>query len=420
MFELTRSQRTVSWENRRRGVQGPGRPNSTRIHGECRRLVHWSGPIHAPTRTLDERSIILPSSANLHTTADHCHPSLMNLNSCHRTSDRLSGPSVSFLGKAYNSSSTRNLPRSISLGSIDELRSHTFVSTQRRVLSNPSIPSRQSSLLDRANTLTQRAWPRPATLWDVGDGQVSRQLRQDRLFVDLQDGYEVNFLLSSSSDVAQASSAAHRRLGSGVNSYRCPRRNDLTPLLVRSTSIQRGVEGPHHQGKVPLFVPSRIIEPAASAPRLTNQVVSCPSPGPTSSVIGVVDGQHENNPGNQSREALTDASDWSTTVQTGGQELGGRISGSKSPSDQDVNPVDRRDLATRRTLHGLLSSVTIKSQSIWGSEQSTQLAPGDEELVDGKQKSQTPWLKRNCGFYIRHMKKELWWGREKKNAHEKA
>ncbi|KAF7513893.1 hypothetical protein GJ744_006507 [Endocarpon pusillum] len=225
---------------------------------------------------------------------------------------------TTFLGRASSCSNTlgSGVPRSISLGSIDELRSNSFVSTQQRVFSVPIIPSRRSSLAG-STCLTPKRTPRTLSVCNVEDMINLSQLRDVPMFVDIQKGHDVDFIFPSSSSMDTPSISSRRpSVGSKAYSYRAPREKESrTPLLVRSSSIKNGYAEVRGKEKIPLFVPSRIIKPAAGRLTIPERQSSRSSPDTRLRVEDAAQDSHFDRQKNYSKEALSEASDWSTTVQ---------------------------------------------------------------------------------------------------------
>jgi hypothetical protein len=245
-------------------------------------------------------------------------PSATTLNSYPTAREHAPRKSPAFLGRASSWSNTLDsgMPRSISLGSIDELRCNSFVATQQRVFSVPTVPSRGSSLKS-STWSTPRRGPRAVSLCDVDDLMNLSQLRTDPMFVDIQEGHQVDFVFPPSLDVNDNSvSPLKAASGSKSYSYRSLRQKDsLTPLLVRSSSIKSGLEEIRGKEKIPLFVPSHIIKPALDSDTIPERHSSWPSPDARLRVGDAAHDEKPNGPENHSKEALSDASDWSTTVQ---------------------------------------------------------------------------------------------------------
>ncbi|ERF72530.1 hypothetical protein EPUS_02811 [Endocarpon pusillum Z07020] len=223
-----------------------------------------------------------------------------------------------FLGRASSWSNTlgSGVSSSISLGSIDELRSNSFVSTQQRVFSVPTIPSRRSSL-PVSPCLTPKRSPRTLSVCNVEDMINLSQLRDVPMFVDIQKGHDVDFIFPSSSSMDTPSISSRRpSIGSKAYSYRALREKESkTPLLVRSSSIKNGYAEFRGNEKIPLFVPSRIIKPAAGTLMIPERQSSRSSPDTRLGVEDAAQDSHSDRQENHSKEALSEASDWSTTVQ---------------------------------------------------------------------------------------------------------
>ena len=245
-------------------------------------------------------------------------PSIPKMNSYHLARKHTPRKIPAFLGRASSWSNTlgSGVPRSISLGSIDELRSNSFVSTQQRVFSVPTIPSRQSSLAG-PTCLTPKRSPRTLSVCDVEDMVNLSQLRNVPMFVDIQQGHDVDFIFPSSSSMGTPSISSRRpSIGSKAYSYRSlQEKESRTPLLVRSLSIKNGYAEVRGKEKIPLFVPSRIIKPAAGRLMIPERQSSRSSPNARLRAGDAAQDSHSDRQENHSKEALSEASDWSTTVQ---------------------------------------------------------------------------------------------------------
>lgn len=171
--------------------------------------------------------------------------------------------------RSYCGRQDHTLPRSISLGSIAELRSSAFTATSQRVFRHSNTPS-STSLDPVAPSKTLR---RPTTMSDVDDLASLDQLRESPLFVDMQPGHQANFYFP----ITENSNATLIRPRSFKSySYRNVRRRQTTPLLVRSTSIKQGLERTNYQKKIPLFVPSAVLKPQVQSlfPRRVSSLVA--------------------------------------------------------------------------------------------------------------------------------------------------
>jgi hypothetical protein len=330
-------------------------------------------------------------------------PLAVNVDSYHAAKDHLSQKSPTFLSRSSSWSNIPNsgLPRAISLGSIDELRCNSFVSTQQRVFSMPNIPnipSRQSSLVASTCSTTRRS-ARTLSICEVGDMLNLGQLRNDPMFVDIQEGHQVDFIFPSSSDVHTSPISPPRAsIGSKAYSYRSLRQKDsTTPLLVRSASIKSGLEGVRGKEKVPLFVPSQIIKPLGSRLMIPERQSSrlCPS-----AALNVGDGApnaRSNGQENRSKEALSEASDWSTTVQFEARNQEVFHSKSEASGVADISP-SKRDLR--------LGGGTSWEVASPGPEE----AGSNGEVVKGTAIKDSTGLRvfRNCCGYYQRIKEQLW------------
>jgi hypothetical protein len=270
---------------------------------------------------VDDSTILQPGSSTQSppksTMGYEIRPSVAKLNSYHTLREPVPRKSPAFLGRASSWSSTPNVgvPRSISLGSIDELRCNSFVSTQQRVFSVPTMPSRRLSLLGSTPS-TPRQRLRTLSVGEFDDLASLSQLRRDPMFVGIHEGSQVNFVFPTSSDTQNRPiSPSRRSIDSRPHSYRSWRQKDSTPLLVRSSNIQSSLEASRDETKIPLFVPSQIIKPDAGRLLVPERRSSRPSPDQAVDVGDAAQDEPSPRRENHSKEALSDDSDWSTTVQ---------------------------------------------------------------------------------------------------------
>lgn len=313
-----------------------------------------------------------------------------------------------FLGRASSWSNTlgSGVPRSISLGSIDELRSNSFVSTQQRVFSVPTIPSRRSSLAGSACVTPKRS-PRTLSVCNAEDMLNLSQLQDVPMFVDIQKGHDVDFIFPSSSSMDTPSISSRRpSLGSKAYSYRALREKESrTPLLVRSSSIKNGYAEVGGQEKVPLFVPSRIIKPAAGRLMVPERQSSRSSPDARLRVENAAQDCHSDRQENHSKEALSEASDWSTTVQF---EAPKQEMFRAKPEGMSLDPC--LDIKQEFGLEGSTSSANCKE--IHDKVRS----PGPYEAQDtaagfaGTKESTQTGLRafQRCFVYYQRVKQQLW------------
>lgn len=263
-----------------------------------------------------------PSSSSLLPEVDRLRyslrPSVPTMKSYHLAREQTHRKTPTFLGRASSWSNTpgTGVPRSISLGSIDELRSNSFVSTQQHIFSVPTVPSRRSSLAG-STCLTPKRSPRTLSVCDVEDTINLSQLRNDPIFVDIQKGHDVDFIFPYSSSMNTPSLPPLRlSIGSNAHSYRSlQEKESRTPLLVRSSSINNEYAEVCGNEKIPLFVPSQIIKPAAGRLMIPERQSSLSTPNTRLKVGDATQSSHSDRQENHSKEALSEASDWSTTVQ---------------------------------------------------------------------------------------------------------
>lgn len=267
---------------------------------------------------------VLQSGANPHlpevSTVKHAvYPRVMTVNPGQNSREQIPRKSPAFLGRTSSWSRNPNsgLPRSISLGSIDELRCNSFVSSQRRVFSVPTIPSRQSSLVGRTCSTVRRP-PRALSVFDVGDLVSPSPLRIDPMFVDIQEGHQVHFVFPAALDDRNPSVSPQRPPTClKAHSYQSLRNRESDPSFLQSFGIKSVSDETRGRAKIPLFVPSRIIKPAAHMLLIPERQSSRLAPDAMLRYGDAAQDEPLSAQENCSREAPSDASDWSTTVQLG-------------------------------------------------------------------------------------------------------
>lgn len=202
------------------------------------------------------------------------------------------------------------VPRSLSLGSIDEQSSNSIF-PQPRVLSMPMLPYPRP--FSRGPSPLARRPPRVLNVYDSERMPRIEQLRRDPMFVGLQGGHEVNF-------VFPRPYSSHTPPPSRHSTYStCSRRDSDSVVLLRSPSITNHVERSSGHSKVPLFVPSQIIKPVGPLKPFEHEEVLPQDHSPSSFNPQLVNAPEETKPsrsnGRPSKESMSCASDWSTTVQ---------------------------------------------------------------------------------------------------------
>ena len=171
------------------------------------------------------------------------------------------------------------------------------------------------------------------TVCDSDDIQSLNQLRKDPLFVDLQEGRDVDFVFPPSAEFSSSAMVPRSHYGSKANLHHTLHRNRSSPLLVRSSSIKQGLEQASYHQKIPLYVPSRIIKPASIPPPVPRRASSLSTSDPPVSIGDAGCGRHAGFQAYNSTEALSEASEWSTTVQFGAL-------------DRDLDDLEPEDLST--------------------------------------------------------------------------
>jgi hypothetical protein len=136
------------------------------------------------------------------------------------------------------------------------------------------------------------------------------------MFVDLQGETQVNFVFPSSPNIhTPSTSPSKQSIGSKTHSYQSLQHKESTPLLVRSSSIGSGLEETRGKVKIPLFVPSQVIKPDSGKLSIPERKSSRLSPDRALTVGDATQDEQSKGQENHSKEALSEASDWSTTVQ---------------------------------------------------------------------------------------------------------
>lgn len=243
-------------------------------------------------------------------------PTVTTLESYHTAREFVPRKSPTFLGRAtsWSKPPISGVPRSTSLGSIDELRSNSFVSSQQRIFSVPYIPSRQSSLVGWSRSAPKEPLRR-ISICDVEDMTSLNRLHRDPMFVGIQEGHQVDFVLPPSNMHSSLSSPSRLSSDSRSSSYRSMRQKEATPLLVRSSSTASGLEQTHSKAKIALFVPSQIVKPASGRLPIPERLSSRAFPEAAVKSGDAHEGVPSKRQENHSKEALSEKSDWSTTVQ---------------------------------------------------------------------------------------------------------
>ena len=251
------------------------------------------------------------------TTVHRVRPSCPTLNSYHTVGEHVPRKSPAFLGRASSWSSTPNagVRRSISLGSIDELRCNSFISTQQRVFSVPTMPAPRSSQ-GCSTPSTPKRTLQTLSVCDIEDLDSLSQLRRDPMFVGIQPGHQVKFVFPPSSDGRTPSISPSRpSIGSRPPSHLSLRQQDSAPLLVRSANIENSLEETRGKAKIPIFVPSQIVKPDPSRILIPERKSSRLFPNRALRVGDAAQDESSQEQGNHSKEALSEESDSSTTVQ---------------------------------------------------------------------------------------------------------
>lgn len=274
-------------------------------------------------------------------------PSATSLDTFHTANDSPARPR-SFLGRSYSMEPppmTDTEP--IRFGSVHELRSAASKQLyDRRVISLP-VPDRQSSLASSRRTSTSQFSSRPLT---VGSGEWIKdtpRLPRGPLFMDLQDGRQVN-VLPSAPPPSRRSSRPTTPLSNNAkfDSYRHLRlKQRASAPIVLNTPIERngsaaGLEQYQTQSKIPCFVPSSIIKHQTPSRR-----VSMPLQDPALSVGDAPCDLPAQVPGNRSKDTLVSASsEWSTLAHTGhitfSEPGDGNVSGNAEGVQSSVDDKD--------------------------------------------------------------------------------
>ena len=333
---------------------------------------------------------------------------VMTVDPCQKPQDQTPRKTPAFLGRMSRWSNIPNsgLPRSISLGSIDELRCNAFVSNQRRIFSVPAVPSRHSSLVGTTCSTPGRP-RRTLSVCDAGSLIDRRQPRGDPMFVDIQEGHQVNFVFPPSSDERSPSPSPGRSsIGPKAHSYQSLRQKQLSPLLVRSSRFKSRYDEARGKEKIPLFVPSRIVKPATGRLLIPERQSSRLSPDAALRCRGEAQDEQFSRQENHSREAPSDASDWSTTVQFGAPKQEALDSRSEASTAPDEGSIIKQEYP-------------LESGKPWENQSD---APGKVALsapneVKGPAEKPTGARHRsyrglqvlqNCWTYLQRVKQQLW------------
>lgn len=244
-------------------------------------------------------------------------PSITTANSYHTAWEEVPRKSPKFLGRASSCSYMPNcgLPHSVSLASIDELGRKSLVTNQQRNCTLPVLPLHRSSPVG-SNPLSSGRIPQTLSVCDIDSLASLTRPRTDPMFIDIQDGHQVNFVFSPPSNTYTSSVSPPRQsIGSKRHSYASLRQKGSTPLLMRSSSYNNAGEGTLCDARIPLFVPSQIIQPTTGRPPIPERQSSraCPT-----AALALGDAAQDEQPGTQEthpKEGLSEASDWSTNVQ---------------------------------------------------------------------------------------------------------
>ena len=309
------------------------------------------------------------------------------------------------------------LPRSISSrgilpGSIDELRSNSFIAASQRAFSFSGVPPGRSSPFSTDQIPRATPIARPVTLFDVDDVRGLNQLRQDPLFVDMPNGHQTNFIFPPSAEDSSGPVVPRPYRSQKTRSYRNLRQTPNMPLLIRSTSIKQGLENANYRQKIPLYTPAHIIMPRGPPvffPRRISSLAQADlaletSDGMNDEICVAADWASSNR--------LSKASMWST------REDRAHCQGSQDPSIRSEDPsIKSGDLGPwwkgQRFL-AVFKNVALPRpamETIIGSQVPSQTETEKDDCGEP--------FKRTCGFYARRMKQKLW-GSHLQEATEKA
>ena len=308
-------------------------------------------------------------------------------------------------------------PRSISSrgilpGSIDELRSNSFVTASQRAFSFSGVPPGRSPPFSSDQIPRAAPVARPVTLFDVDDVRDVNQLRQDPLFVDMPNGHQTNFIFPPSTEDPGGLVGPRSLRGQKTRSYRNLRQTPNMPLLIRSTSIKKGLESANHRQKIPLYTPAQIITPRGAPISFSRRVSSLARADPALGTLDDMNDEISVAVDRSSSNRLSRASMWST------KEDRAHCQGSKDPSIRSEDPsIKSGDLGPwwkRQRFLAVFKNVALSrpaTETITGSQV---LSQTETETEDRREP-----FKRTCGFYARRMKQKLW-GSPLQEATEKA
>lgn len=228
------------------------------------------------------------------------------------------------------------------------------------------------------------------------------------MFVDIQEGHQVNFIFPSAPvDVRTPSVSPPRKsVGSKAHSYRSLRQEETTPLLVRLSGVKSGLEETRDKEKIPLFVPSEIIKPNAGRLTIPERQSSRRSPDAALRIGDAAQDGQSSGQENCSREALSEASDWSTTVQFEAtkQEL------FQPKSEVSLAPASALAVKQESRLEGK----ELQAQQLNAQERVTPSGPDEAESIAGGLSNASHRIHRgmrvfqNCSAYLQHVKKHFW------------
>jgi hypothetical protein len=211
----------------------------------------------------------------------------------------------------YNLQGSISSQRMLS-GSIDELRSSSFVAAANRTFSFAGTFPGRSSLAN----LDQRPSPAPAArslaLYDVEDVRSLNQLHQEPYFVDMPNGHQINFIFPPAAAKSTTQVVPHSLHNLKTKSYHKIRQNQTLPLIIRSTSMKEPLERGNYGRKVPLYTPSQIIRRTGTPASFPGRTSSLPN---GDAVLQAGDGTEDEifeTRDRSSTNSLSNSSTWST------------------------------------------------------------------------------------------------------------
>lgn len=331
--------------------------------------------------------------------------SITSFRSYYTTPDHFSCQTSGLLTQPYSAVQDQNLQGSISSrrmlsGSIDELRSSSFVAAANRTFGlSGTFPGRSSLVnLDQGAGLVPAALS--VALHDVEDVRSLNQLRQEPYFVDMPNGHQVNFIFPPIAAESSSQVVSHSLRNLKPKSYRKLLQTQTLPLVIRSTSMKEPLEHGNYQPKVPLYTPSQIIGRTGTLTSFPRRTSSLPN---ADAGLRAVDGMEEETFETEDRSSansLSNSSGWSTKEN--------RAHG----QDPDAPSLRSEDLSVKSGHVSpwwkgqRLLTVVRKMIPRRPTAETINASEGPSESEPEKDDFNEP-VKRTCGYYARRIKHKL-------------